>query len=184
MWYILEYACDKNRSRNVCGCEIIADNYYERLRGAAREGEVSYSEIEDIKHAARTACRDCNHRSLKLIEVEPLANYHISTPVSECGVPVVETRSGKARVVSVYNLIKFNSATEAKRHWANAVLEDQIDDMNAREINRVTEKILDDPFGEKVASKDQLTIFDALSDSDKLATIGEDELKRRFMEQF
>ena len=184
MWYIIEGKCSKRRERSVYGCELISNKYYGMLREAAKEGEVHESDIDHMKMDARRVCRKCEFRSPELVEVEPLSKYHINTPVSECGVPVVETVSGKARVVSVYNLVKFDSKSEAKKFFMNSVLEDYVDEMNSREVDRTTEKILDNPFNEKTVSKDQLTIFDAMSDSDKLAAIGEDELKQRFMEQF
>lgn len=184
MWYIIERKCSKGRERSVYGCEIISDKYYDMLRTAAKGGEVCESDIDHMKMDARRVCRKCEYRSPKLIEVEPLSKYHISTPVSECGVPVVETVSGKARVVSVFNLVKFDSESEAKKFFMNSVLEDYVDEMNSREIDRITERILDDPFNEKSVPKDQLTLFDAMADSEKLAMVDEDDLRQRFMEQF
>lgn len=153
------------------------------LRDAAKNGEVCDSDINDMKSDAKKACKMCEYRSPKLVEVEPLSKYHINAQTNG-GVPVVETVSGKARVVSVFSLVKFDSESKAKKFFMNAVLEDCVERMNIAEVDQVAERILDEPFNERVVSKDQLTLFDTMSDSEKLAMVDEDELRQRFMEQF
>ena len=183
MWYIIEGKCSKCRERSVYGCERISNKYYDMLRAAAKEGEVCESDLDHMKTDARKVCKKCEHRSQKLVEVEPLSKYHINAQANG-GIPVVETVSGKARVVSVFSLVKFDSESEAKKFFMNIMLKDCVERMNIAEVDQVAERILDDPFNERVVSEDQLTLFDTMSDSEKLAMMDEDELRQRFMEQF